>query len=65
MCIRDSDKLYAAVRAAVEQNIEYLKQRRDDDPYESTAKRLPYELANGVVAPTFPAMDMGAPRPRP
>ena len=48
------DALYAAVRAAVEQNIEYLEQRRGDDPYESTPKRLPYELATGVVAPTFP-----------
>ena len=41
MCIRD-------------RNIEYLEQRRGDDPYESTPKRLPYELATGVVAPTFP-----------
>ena len=48
--------LYAAVRAAVEQNVEYLLQRRDDDPFESTLRRLPYELATGgVQAPTFDA----------
>mmetsp|Transcript_26864 Transcript_26864/g.83593 ORF Transcript_26864/g.83593 Transcript_26864/m.83593 type:complete len:81 (+) Transcript_26864:354-596(+) len=46
------DALYAAVRSSVEQQIEYLLQRRDDDPFDSFPRRIAYETL-GVIAPTF------------
>ena len=46
------DALYGAVRTQVELQMEYLLQRRGDDPYDDFVKRLAYE-ALGSVAPTF------------
>ena len=47
------DALYGAVRTQVELQMEYLLQRRGDDPYDDFVKRLAYEVG-GSVAPTFP-----------
>ena len=44
--------LYGAVRTQVELQMEYLLQRRGDDPYDDFVKRLAYESL-GSVAPTF------------
>ena len=38
------DALYGAVRTQVELQVEYLLQRRGDDPYDDFVKRLAYEL---------------------
>ena len=46
------DALYGAVRTQVELQVEYLLQRRGDDPYDDFVKRLAYESL-GSVAPTF------------
>ena len=46
------DALYGAVRTQVELQMEYLLQRRGDDPYDDFVKRLAYEVG-GSVAPTF------------
>ena len=50
------DALYATIRHQVELQIEYLLQRRGDDPYDDFVKRLAYETG-GSVAPTFSVDD--------
>jgi len=50
------DALYGAVRTQVELQMEYLLQRRGDDPYDDFVKRLAYEVG-GSIAPTFSVDD--------
>ena len=48
------DALYGAVRTQVELQVEYLLQRRGDDPYDDFVKRLAYEV--GGSTPTLYAL---------
>ncbi|KAL0745834.1 PREDICTED: acyltransferase-like protein At3g26840, chloroplastic isoform X2 [Brassica oleracea var. oleracea] len=57
--LRDREKakvVYAEVRKEVERCIEFVKQRREEDPYRPLLPRLHYHLKHGLLTqvPTFP-----------
>lgn len=57
--LRDRDKakeVYEEVKKEVERCIEFVKQRREDDPYRPLLPRLHYHLQHGLLSqvPTFP-----------
>jgi hypothetical protein len=56
--LRDKEKaqsLYLHIKSEVESFINYLKQKREEDPYRSILPRLLYQAAHGPDAeiPTF------------
>ena len=56
--LKDKEKaghLYLHVKSEVESCIEYLKEKREEDPYRSILQRLLYQAAHGSDAeiPTF------------
>ncbi|XP_033140984.1 acyltransferase-like protein At3g26840, chloroplastic isoform X3 [Brassica rapa] len=57
--LRDREKakeVYAEVKKEVERCIEFVKQRREEDPYRPLLSRLHYHLKHGLLTqvPTFP-----------
>ncbi|CAG9466847.1 unnamed protein product [Pedinophyceae sp. YPF-701] len=48
-----TQQVYSTVKAEVADGISYLLQRREDDPYRDTVRRLVYETRTGKQAPTF------------
>lgn len=57
--LRDRDKakeVYAEVKKEVERCIEFVKLRREEDPYRPLLPRLHYNLQHGLLSqvPTFP-----------
>ncbi|KAJ0244685.1 Uncharacterized protein HA466_0192750 [Hirschfeldia incana] len=57
--LRDRERakeVYAEVRKEVERCIEFVKQRREEDPYRPLLPRLHYHLQHGLLTqvPTFP-----------
>jgi hypothetical protein len=45
--------IYSKTRRSVEDGIEYLKERRESDPFKDVAPRVLYESATKKQAPTF------------
>jgi len=46
-------RIYAETKMSVEDGIEYLKERRESDPFKDVAPRVLYESATKKQAPTF------------
>jgi hypothetical protein len=46
-------RIYAETKMSVKDGIEYLKERRESDPFKDVAPRVLYESATKKQAPTF------------